>query len=419
VSGALVTITDTILNKIDTLSERNEGVYTKALFVGKEGHTYKMTVKVEDEVFTAISTMPYGLHLDSLAQLNLAGSVFPGGPPAGTPAAGTTISGGWVETNWTQGAPYNNFCPVDPTNDNRSIAGCPSVAMGMIVDFHKTTNNVSFDDGDDYHHNYAGRNYWIDDDYLIRDFPSWPMLNTYLDTLEEHYISGASLTNNDKAALVFACGVAAKQVYTSSGSGTFSVSQAYDAYVKFNFNQAQLLDTSDISDSSFYKIIIQNIKDTLPVHLAIVDSLWNTGHNIVVDGYNTDGFFHFNFGWGGSSNGWYQMLYEMPYSMNFIEGAVVNIKPGSSIGIQKKFCNDILAYPNPTSDLITIELPENTSNFNSLFVYNSLGQEIIQTHLSTDNVNKIHLNLSQLCVGVYSIIIKTENNIFRFRIIKS
>jgi hypothetical protein len=91
VSGALVTITDTLLNKIDTLSERNEGVYTKALFVGKEGHTYKMTVKVEDEVFTAISTMPYGLHLDSLAQLNLAGSVFPGGPPAGTPAAGTTI----------------------------------------------------------------------------------------------------------------------------------------------------------------------------------------------------------------------------------------------------------------------------------------------------------------------------------------
>ena len=335
------------------------------------------------------------------------------------PAAGTTISGGWVETNWTQSAPYNNFCPVDPTNDNRSIAGCPSVAMGMIVDFHKTTNNVSFDDGDDYHHNYAGRNYWIDDDYLIRDFPSWPMLNTYLDTIEEHYISGASLTNNDKAALVFACGVAAKQVYTSSGSGTFSVSQAYDAYLKFNFNQAQLLDTSDIADSSFYKIIIQNIKDTLPVHLAIVDSLWNTGHNIVVDGYNTDGFFHFNFGWGGSSNGWYQMLDGMPYSMNFIEGAVVNIKPGSSSGIRKKFCSDILFYPNPVSDIITIELPENTSNNNLLFVFNSLGQEIIQTHLSTDNVNKIHLNLSQLCVGVYSIIIKTENNIFRFRIIKS
>jgi hypothetical protein len=334
------------------------------------------------------------------------------------PAAGTTNSGGWVETNWTQSAPYNNFCPVDPTNDNRSIAGCPSVAMGMIVDFHKTTNNVSFDDGDDYHHNYAGRNYWIDDDYLIRDFPSWPMLNNYLDTLKEHYNLAISLTNNDKAALVFACGVAAKQVYTSSGSGTFSVSQAYDAYVKFNFNNAQLLDTSDIADSSFYKIIIQNIKDTLPVHLAIVDSLWNTGHNIVVDGYNTDGFFHYNFGWGGSGNGWYLMLDGMPYNMNFIEGAVVNIKPGSSTGIQKKYCNDILAYPNPTSDFITLELPGNTAENTFLSVFNSLGQEVIQTKVSLDNANKIHLNLSQLSVGVYSVTLKTETKTFIFRVIK-
>jgi hypothetical protein len=91
VNGALVTITDTLLTKIDTLIEKNDGVYTKALFIGIEGHTYIMTVKIEDKVFTAVSTMPYSLRLDSLAQLNLAGSVFAGGPPAGTPAAGTTI----------------------------------------------------------------------------------------------------------------------------------------------------------------------------------------------------------------------------------------------------------------------------------------------------------------------------------------
>ena len=334
------------------------------------------------------------------------------------PEAGSTASGGWVETNWTQNAPYNNFCPVDPSNDSRSIAGCPSVAMGMIVDFHRTTNNVNFDDGDDYYHNYAGRNYWIDDDYLALDFPSWPMLNGYLLTLEEHYNLGTSLSNNDKAALVYACGAAAKQVYTSSGSGTFSVSQAYDAYIKFHFGQAQLLDTSNIADSSFYKIIIQNIKDTLPVHLAIVDSLWNSGHNIVADGYNTDGFFHFNFGWGGSGNGWYLMLEGMPYNMNFIEGAVVNIKPSSSIGIPKKYESQALVYPNPAINKVEIIIPEKISFYGILTICNNLGQEIFSTTIPSTNGNTFLIDVSTLKPGIYNCKLNTDENSYRLRIVK-
>ena len=31
------------------------------------------------------------------------------------------------------------------------------------------------------------------------------------------------------------------------------------------------------------------------------------GHAFVVDGYTANDYFHFNFGWGGSSNGWYQI----------------------------------------------------------------------------------------------------------------
>jgi hypothetical protein len=321
------------------------------------------------------------------------------------PEAGTTTSGGWVEVNWTQSAPYNNFCPIDPANDNRSIAGCPSVAMAMIVDFHKTTNQVHFSDADDYHHVYAGRNYWIDDDHIARDFPSWPMLNVYLDTLQEHYDHGVSLTNNDKAALVYACGVAAKQVYTSSGSGTFSVSQAYDAYLKFNFDQVELIDTSDIADSSFYNIIIQNIKDTMPVHLAIVDSLWTTGHNIVVDGYNTDGFFHFNFGWGGSSNGWYHLLENIPYNMNFIEGAVVNIRPNSGVGISKKAeSSQHLLYPNPTNGLIYFN---NTSDKTvTMELYNSAGS---LKKLSALNTGENVIDISSFPSGLYLIRIATDN----------
>ncbi|MFH2094798.1 MAG: C10 family peptidase, partial [Bacteroidota bacterium] len=161
------------------------------------------------------------------------------------PTPGTTSTGGWLETNWTQNAPYNNMCPFDPVTSTRSIAGCPAVAMGMIVNYHETTNGVFFDDGDDYYHNYAGRQYWIDDDYFTIKFPPFPDLNQYLDTLQEHYDAHLAPTNQDMAAIVFACGVAATQVYTSSGSGTFSVNQAFQAYQKFNFTHAELLFDTD------------------------------------------------------------------------------------------------------------------------------------------------------------------------------
>ena len=238
------------------------------------------------------------------------------------PAAGTTPTGGWLMENWTQGSPYNAYCPMDLTASSRSVAGCPAVAMGMIVDNLETTNSTRFSDSDDYHHVYL-ENYWIDDDCVAHDFPDWSELNDMLDILDTHYEQSTPLTNSDKAALVFACGSACKQVYSASGSGTFGVGQAHDAYTRFGFENCELLDAE--SDSLFEKLS-QNMIDALPAHLAIVDAGWQYGHNIVVDGYNTDEYYHFNFGWGGSTNGWYQFpLSGMPYQMNIIEGLVLNI----------------------------------------------------------------------------------------------
>ncbi|MCD4797246.1 MAG: C10 family peptidase, partial [Candidatus Cloacimonetes bacterium] len=228
------------------------------------------------------------------------------------PPEGTTPTGGWLLDNWSQSSPYNNLCPMDPVTGSRSVAGCPSIAMAQILNYHRTVNSVSFDDADDYYHNYAGRQYWIDDDHLLQDFPSFPELNVYLDTLAFHYLYETPVTNTDKAALVFACGVAAQQVYTSQGSGTFGVNQAYQAFLKFNFNGVQLIDETT---PDFYEQLAQNMMDALPVHFASVTPPWDAGHNFVVDGYNTDEYYHLNMGWGGSYNGWYLLPDEIPYGL--------------------------------------------------------------------------------------------------------
>ncbi|MCX6270762.1 MAG: C10 family peptidase [Bacteroidetes bacterium] len=282
---------------------------------------------------------------------------------------------------------------MDPITQTRSIAGCPSVAMAMIVNYHHTTHNVWFTDADDYHHAYQGRNYWIDDDYDSLDFPSFPGLNNYLSSLEAKYQQGTGLTGQDKAALVFACGVAATQVYTSSGSGTFGVSQAYAAYQKFNFTQSLLLGPND---TSLYTHMAQNIKDSLPVHLAIVNSTWTSGHNIVVDGYNTNQYFHLNFGWGGSSNAWYLLPSQIPYSLNVIEGAIVDIDPSLPVGICKAEKTDIQVYPNPVEDNINLF---GTLSGLQFTIFSLEGKTISNTFCSSGQ--SFVIPVSNLSSGIY------------------
>ena len=238
------------------------------------------------------------------------------------PPEGTTPTEGWIETKWHQNSPYNDFCPMD--GDKRSIAGCPAVAMAQILNYHKTTNNVAFNDSDDYYHSYGNR-FWIDNDHEEYDFPSFPELNDYLDTLAYHYDNQLSITDEDKASLNFACGVAARQVYSKQGSGTYGVDQAYDAYIRFSCDTVELLDESN---ADLYERLSQNMKDAFPSHLAVVTPSWNAGHNLVIDGYNTDDYYHLNFGWGGTYNGWYLIPDEIiipNYELTVIEGIIVDI----------------------------------------------------------------------------------------------
>jgi hypothetical protein len=235
-----------------------------------------------------------------------------------------TAIGPLLETKWSQSPPYNNYCPIDKATGQRSLAGCPAVAMAQILNYHRTTQDIQFDDNDDYVHNYGGNYYKIDDDSESYDFPSFPELNSYLITLQGHYENDIPLTDQDKAAINFASGVAAKQVYSSGGSGTFGVNQAFNAYKRFSFDETELLDEDD---PDLYDRLQENVLDGLPVHIAVVNEGWTAGHNMVVDGYNDQGFYHINFGWGGSYDNWYDLPDELPFDLTVIEGIIVDIKP--------------------------------------------------------------------------------------------
>lgn len=339
------------------------------------------------------------------------------------PPEGTTTTGGWLTTNWTQSPPYNNFCPMDPVTNNRSVAGCPATAMAQIVNYYQTINNTVFTDNDDYHHNYAGRNYWIDDDYVEIDFPCFPDMNAYFDTITMSFESGSALKNNEKAALTFGCGVAAQQVYTSQVSGTFGVDQAEQAYLRFGFSNALLLDGTD---TSLYTHLAQNIMEARPAHLAVVDPGWTMGHNVVADGYNTDDYFHLNFGWGGSYNGWYLLPDEIPYGLTVIEGLVVDI---AYAPVNTGFVNaheaesSFKIYPNPASEFIQVEFEVVKPSSITLDIFNASGSKIlsVQKEITSPGLytEKIDLksNDQNLNSGLYLCQLRTEDRIVTKRFV--
>lgn len=333
------------------------------------------------------------------------------------PEGGTTSTGGWLETNWTQSSPYNIYCPIDPITSQRSYVGCPATAMAQIVNYYEVINSTKFTNDDDYYHSYAGRNFWIDDDYEEQDFLSFPIINVFLDSIATKYEIHKQLTTDEKAALSFACGVAARQVFTSEGSGTFGVDQAFDAYMKFGFIDAILMESND---TNMFNIMSQNMMEARPVHLAVVTEQWDSGHNIVVDGYNTDNYYHVNFGWGGSNNGWYLLPEEIPYNLTVVEGAIVDIAyPPVYTNIYNNPISNPISigiYPNPASDFINIEL--NLIDFKEINVsIMDLSGRIIyianQNSITKHNKQEFSLDLNSVLRGTLSpglYLLKVETN---------
>lgn len=282
-----------------------------------------------------------------------------------------------LKSQWTQDSPYNQLCPRDPVNNNAlSYAGCPAIAMGQIINYLRTTQETRFTDDDDYYHNYIGRQYHIDDDWEALKFPSFPELNELLDSVDAVFQRGEELTDVLKAAVVFACGTALKQVYTSEGSGTYHVGQAFEAYKRFGFTDCVLFREPT---EEMYELLISNLRDGYPAHLAVENPAGTVGHNVVVDGYReSDGKFHVNFGYGGPLDDWYDIPDpNFYYGMTKLEGIVLNIIPVTPPSYVNETTHQqtLDVYPNPVSDILYLQNLHCEQAKYSIF--NVLGQKVV------------------------------------------
>jgi len=223
----------------------------------------------------------------------------------------------YIQTpSWNQGSPYNNLCPLDGSYS--TYTGCVATAMAEIL---RTIRYPSAGTGTIPAYKTYSKSISI---------PAHTLGETYnWDQMPMTYSSSWTETQkNQVARLMYDCGTAVEMDYTSSGSGAISseVPAALKTYFKID-SGATYKEASSYS-SSWEQMLKNQLNTGYPLFYRGRTS--DSGHAFVVDGYDSDGKFHVNFGWGGSSNAYlaYPNFNGGGYSFTQSHAAVFGIKPG-------------------------------------------------------------------------------------------
>ena len=204
-----------------------------------------------------------------------------------------------VKSKWSQGYPYNLTCP-EYFNDGRSVTGCVATAMAQLL--------------------YYNREKSVDETQAA--MPAYDTWSAHPTTGQHLHVEGipegspidwANMKDeygsaNDKqrkavADLMHYCGVAVKMDYTNKSSGAQS-NDAYQAFTKYFGYGSSVKYVSDATDDAQWDNIIYNeIQAQRPIYISGANS--SGGHAFVCDGYDGNYCYHINWGWGGTSDGYY------------------------------------------------------------------------------------------------------------------
>lgn len=199
-----------------------------------------------------------------------------------------------VQTHWHQSSPYNDLAPVKE-GKGRCMTGCVATAGSQVTYYFHRDNPTELQ--------YDTPTYSYGTPITV-SLPKGTPIEWNLMRLSG---SGSAAQNNAVATLMYALGTSAWLTY-GDGDGTATSGHNYkmaDAMRgQFHLNSSHA-EKSGYSQENWEKLIYSNLKSRRPMLYSGVHPT-SGGHSVVLDGYqHSTGLFHFNFGWGGQSDGWY------------------------------------------------------------------------------------------------------------------
>lgn len=261
-----------------------------------------------------------------------------------------------VETQWNQMEPYNYMCPTIKGEAARSVTGCVATAMAQIIYYHKHPVEQTK----------AIPAYELSSRYVI---PGADPVTLNWDAMQLTYTG--SEAEDDPSALAVAqlmvlCGKSVKMSYSSSASG--AASESVPAALKEYFDYdgaAHMVYRDEYANADWEKMIYDELAAKRPVYLSgtSVSGTSAVGHAFVCDGYDGEGLFHINWGWGGMSDGFFRLTLLNPDDhgtggnngsggFNMDEGAIIGIQPNQG-GTSQEVAQMTLDYFAATEETVT------------------------------------------------------------------
>ena len=206
-----------------------------------------------------------------------------------------------TKSNWGPEMPFYTQCPV--LDGQYSKVGCAGVSMAQMLYFWK------YPFACDGLPAYFGTT--LDDtipalpattfnyDNMLTRYSHWDYDEQVV--VQDTYTPEQAL---EVAKLCRYCGQAAKMNYSPTGSGT-SETNKLNAMIGFGFSSNALsLKKSKYTLERWQELIRIELDNGRPVMYG-ASGTGSPGHAFILDGYNSDDYFHINMGWYGWNDAWY------------------------------------------------------------------------------------------------------------------
>ncbi len=260
-----------------------------------------------------------------------------------------------VQTKWNQ-APYVNAqCPYDNSYNELTVTGCVATAMAQIM---KYWNYPAQGSG---FHSYNHPTYGT----LSANFGA----TTYNWNAMPNYVNSA---NSAVATLMYHCGVGVEMNYgvsATGGSGSYVIidysptpqqtaEYAFKTYFDYDNTTLQGVLRSNYSDTNWINLLKNELDASRPIQYA---GFGSGGHTWVMDGYDNNNFFHMNWGWGGSQDGYFQLNALNPgaggiggggYTFNNDQQALIGIQPADAGTVPQNYDLRLFSSLNMSDDFI-------------------------------------------------------------------
>lgn len=339
-----------------------------------------------------------------------------------------------LTTKWDQNAPFNNKIPNYAT-------GCVATGVAQVMNYWKYPQHGVGNHANGFFPQYSA-------DFANTTY-DWANMK---DEYGGKYDTPAQV--NAVSTLMYHLGVATDMRWAKpeEGSGTPNMYAGYALVNFFSYNKNLYAEQrNSLSLGAWKALIIEQLQSGHPLCYAGMTGVQGAaGHFFVLDGYDAEtGLFHFNWGWRGSFDGYYNITALEPGtggigagtgSFNYDQQMFVNVQPETAGEYVARFDATEINLPSSSAKsrvmAETYNLQHNSINFKGcvgLAIYNADGTlyRFVPTGngfpagfnpgSSISGLYAFDLNLSSVEAGVYNacLAVMTEDDATRVHPIRA